>query len=189
MKVYFLLLGTLVLGESLYDFKVNDIKGNPIDLSDYKGKALLILNTASQCGHTDAHLKALKRLHEILSYENRFEILAFPCNDFGEQEPWEAQEIEEFVKSHHKCEFPLMEKVKITGENANPLWKYIIKTTQVSPTWNFQKYLFDSNGKFVKSWDANTSIESIFDDIKSVVDRVPVKTTDSDSEEANKIEL
>lgn len=89
-------------------------------------QALLILNTASQCGHTDSHLKALKRLHEILSYENRFEILAFPCNDFGEQEPWDSQEIEEFVKSHHKCEFPLMEKVKIKGEDVHPLWKYII---------------------------------------------------------------
>jgi len=187
-------LTTVYSEKSIYDFTVNDIKGNPVDLAKYKGKALLILNTASQCGHTDSHLKALKRLHEILSYENKFEILAFPSNDFGEQEPWEATEIEEFVKGHHKCEFPLMEKVKITGgEGASPFWRHIIQTTQISPTWNFQKYLYDSTGKFVKSWDANTSIESIFDDIKAVVDKVKViddKTNDdNDDEEGNKIEL
>jgi glutathione peroxidase len=185
--------------KSIYDFTVNDIKGSPVDLGKYRGKALLILNTASQCGHTDAHLKALKRLHEILSYENRFEILAFPCNDFGEQEPWEATEIEEFVKTHHKCEFPLMEKVKVTGKGANEFWRFLIDSTQISPTWNFQKYLYDSNGKFVKSWDANTSIESIFDDIKAVVDKVKVDTKGKDDgddegenandDDVNKVEL
>jgi len=194
----FLLMVVLAGDEkSIYDFTVNDIKGSPVEMSRFRGRALLILNTASQCGHTDAHLKALKRLHEILSYNNKFEILAFPSNDFGEQEPWEATEIEEFVKVHHKCEFPLMEKVKVSGEGGSSLWKFIIETTQISPTWNFQKYLYDSNGKFVKSWDANTSIESIFDDIKAVVDKVPEvknkkgETTDDDGAEddVNKIEL
>lgn len=82
---------------------------------------------ASQCGHTEAHYKALKRLHDILSHDNKFSVVAFPCNDFGEQEPWESKEIEEFVRGHFKADFPLMSKVQvIAGEGQSPLWKHII---------------------------------------------------------------
>jgi glutathione peroxidase len=82
---------------------------------------------ASQCGHTDSTYKALKRLYDILSYPNRFQILAFPCNDFGEQEPWDEKEIEEFVRGHFKAEFHLFPKVKILEkEGRNDFWKFII---------------------------------------------------------------
>jgi len=157
-------------GQSLYDFKVKTIEGTEVAMESYKNKVLLIVNVASQCGHTDAHYKALKRLHEILSFGENFEILAFPCNDFGEQEPWEHPEIKEFVRNHHKAEFPLFEKVQILQkEGRNELWDYIIDASGSTPGWNFNKYLFDASGKFVKSWDGDTSVESIFDEVETVV--------------------
>jgi glutathione peroxidase len=91
-------------------------------------QVLLLVNVASQCSQTDTHYKALKRLHDILSYSERFSVLAFPCNDFGEQEPWEPKEIEEFVRGHFKAEFPLFSKTSIVaGPKQHPLWKFVIR--------------------------------------------------------------
>jgi len=153
-------------------------------MDTYKNKVLLIVNVASQCGHTDAHYKALKRLHEILSFGENFEILAFPCNDFGEQEPWEHAEIQEFVRNHHKVEFPLFEKVQILQKDGrNELWDYIIDASGSTPGWNFNKYLFDASGKFVKAWDGDTSVESIFDEVETVVKAADAKNPKSDNKE------
>jgi len=155
---------------SVYDFKVPDIKGQSVDLGAYKGQVTLIVNVASQCGHTDSHYKALKRLQDILGFKDKFSVLAFPSNDFGEQEPWEEKEIEEFVRGHFKADFPLFSKVKVIGDEADPLWKFIVSSSGVSPQWNFQKYLISKEGKVLKSWDATVSVESIFTYVQNVID-------------------
>ncbi|OXA56500.1 putative phospholipid hydroperoxide glutathione peroxidase 6, mitochondrial [Folsomia candida] len=118
--------------QSLYSFTLPDITGKEIDFSTFKGKTILVVNVASQCGQTDAHYKSLKRLHDILSFSpstpdggSSFEILAFPSNDFGDQEPWEEKEIEEFVRGHFKAEFLLFPKTIVKGEEIHPFWKWI----------------------------------------------------------------
>jgi len=159
--------------DSVYDFKVTDIKGQTVDLGTYKGQVTLIINVASQCGHTDSHYKALKRLQDILGFKDKFSVLAFPSNDFGEQEPWDEKEIEEFVRGHFKADFPLFSKVKVIGDDAHPLWKFIVSSSGVSPRWNFQKYLISQEGKVLKSWDATISVESIFSYVQNVIDGNP----------------
>jgi len=83
------------------------------------------VNTASQCSLTDSHFKALKRLHDILSFGDQFNVLAVPSNDFGDQEPWDEPEVEEYVRGHFKAEFPLLGKTKVIGSDASDLWKWV----------------------------------------------------------------
>ena len=83
------------------------------------------MNTASQCSLTDSHFKSLKRLHDILSFGDKFNVIAFPSNDFGDQEPWDEPEVEEYVRGHFKAEFPLMGKTKVIGTEAVDLWKWV----------------------------------------------------------------
>jgi len=163
------LLITTTTSSSLYDFKIKDISGVDVDFKQFKGKTLLLVNTASQCGQTDAHYKSLKRLHEILSFGGKFEILAFPCNDFGEQEPWDDKEIEEFVRGHFKAEFKLFPKMKILGSDKHPFWAFVEATSSSPPSWNFGKYLYNQKGEFIKSWDANVSVEDIFEAVRGVI--------------------
>jgi len=170
---------------SVYDFQVPDIKGENVDLATYKGQVTLVVNVASQCGHTDSHYKALKRLQDILGFKDKFSVLAFPSNDFGEQEPWEEKEIEEFVRGHFKADFPLFSKVKVIGDDAHPLWKFIVSSSGISPQWNFQKYLVSKEGKVIKSWDATTSVESIFSHVQNVIDGKPIDSKTSSSGESS----
>jgi len=177
-SVIFLFLGCVNCGQdSFYSFKVKDTQGNEVDLADYSNKVTLVVNAASQCGHTESHYKALKRLHDILSFGDKFSVLAFPSNDFGEQEPWEDAEILEFVRGHFKAEFPVFAKRNVIGSEASPEWKWLAEKS-VAPKWNFQKYLINQNGQVVKSWDAKTSVESIFEAVKSVIDGVDLPEKD-----------
>jgi len=171
-----------------YTFKVPDIKGNEVDFSQYKGTVVLVVNVASQCGHTDSHYKAMKRLQDILGYDKKFTILAFPCNNFNEQEPWENQEIEEFVRGHYKADFPLFGKVDIIGENAIPLYKWITKQS-TAPEWNFHKYLIDTEGNIIKNWASGTTVETIFDEIHSLIKKNDSGESSEDSSKEQKQEL
>src|SRR5882672_8010773 len=129
---------------SVYDFKVPGLDGKTIDLAKFKGKKLLIVNTASKCGFTPQYAD-LEKLYE--QYKDKLVIVGFPANDFGEQEPGTNSEISEFCKKNYGVTFPLAAKVDVVGENTTPLFKYLteeaIKLGTPAPVlkWNFTKFL------------------------------------------------
>lgn len=133
----------------LYDFTMDDIDGKPVNLSQYKGKALLVVNTASFCGNTPQYTD-LEALYEQY-HDKGFEILAFPANNFGQQEPGTNAEIKGFCLTKYSVSFPLFSKISVKGSDKHPLYQYL---TEKSPfpgevEWNFQKYLVDRNGNIV----------------------------------------
>ncbi|KAK2664049.1 hypothetical protein Ddye_002623 [Dipteronia dyeriana] len=154
---------------SVYDFTVKDARGNDVDLSIYKGKVLMIVNVASQCGLTNSNYTELSQLYE--KYKNQgLEILAFPCNQFGSQEPGSNEEILEFACTRFKAEYPIFDKVDVNGDNAAPLYKHL-KSSKAggglfgdSIKWNFSKFLVDKQGNVVNRYAPTTtplSIETI----------------------------
>jgi glutathione peroxidase len=137
----------------LYGFQLPDIDGRPVDLKMFKGKVLLIVNTASMCGNTPQYA----RLQEMYDrYRDRgFEVLAFPANDFGQQEPGTNEEIKGFCYTKYSISFPLFSKISVTGKSQHPLYQYLTErsTFPGSVTWNFQKYLVDRSGKIIGKYD------------------------------------
>jgi glutathione peroxidase len=149
-----LLLSLLLVtgsASSIYDFKVPSLDGNTIDLAKYKGKKILIVNTASKCGFTPQYAD-LEKLYT--TYQSKLVIVGFPANNFGQQEPGTAREISEFCTKNYGVTFPMAEKVDVVGENIHPLFKYLTdeakKLGVTDPIkWNFTKFLLDENGKLV----------------------------------------
>lgn len=142
--------------KSIFEFKANLISGEAKDLSDYKGKVLLIVNTASGCGFTPQY-EALQGLYE--KYKDRgFEVLAFPSNNFGGQEPGSNEEIQKFCNLRFKVKFPLFEKVDVKGASAHPLFKYLTQESahKGSIKWNFSKFLIDQNGQVIDRFASTT---------------------------------
>lgn len=136
--------------KSIYQFNVKKLNGEEISLDEFKNKVLLIVNTASQCGFTP-QLKDLEDLRK--SYQDKdFEVLAFPSNDFGGQEPLDGSAIGTFCAINFGTHFPLFEKVRVRGPYTHPLFKFLADKKQngnvnTAPRWNFHKYLVDTNGK------------------------------------------
>jgi len=128
---------------SLYDFKMNAIDGNVIDFNQYKGKTLLIVNTASKCGYTPQY-EDLQNLHE--KYGDKVTILGFPANNFGGQEPGTNLQIAEFCKENFGVTFQMFEKISVKGDDQHPLYKWLKEQTGQEPTWNFCKYLVKPDG-------------------------------------------
>jgi glutathione peroxidase len=141
-----------VAAMSVYDFKVPGLDGNAIDLAKYKGKKLLIVNTASKCGFTPQYAE-LQKLYE--KYKDKLTIVGFPANNFGSQEPGTNTEIKEFCSKNYGVSFPMAEKVDVVGDNIHPLFKYLTdeakKLGVADPVikWNFTKFLIDENGKLL----------------------------------------
>jgi glutathione peroxidase len=137
---------------SVYDFKVPALDGGTIDLSSFKGKKLLIVNTASKCGFTPQYAD-LEKLYE--TYKDKLVIVGFPANNFGSQEPGTNSEIKEFCKKNFGVTFPMAAKVDVVGDNISPLFKYLTAQANAigveSPVikWNFTKFLLDENGKLI----------------------------------------
>lgn len=135
--------------QSIYRFSVQKLNGEEVNLSDYRNKVLLIVNTASQCGFTP-QLKELEALrHEFEGQD--FEILAFPSNDFGGQEPLDSSSIGKFCKINFGAHFPVFGKMQVKGQDAHPLFKFLSSKkengrVQSAPKWNFHKYLVDRSG-------------------------------------------
>lgn len=135
---------------SIYDFKVDGLEGGTIDFSEYRGKKILIVNTASECGFTPQY-KLLEDLHE--EYLDSLVIVGFPANNFGGQEPGTNHEISLFCDRNYGVSFPMAAKVSVAGEDQHPLFKWL--TEQPNPDytgeikWNFEKFLLDENGKLV----------------------------------------
>jgi len=135
--------------QSLFDLKVNALDGTPVDLGQYKGHVVLVVNVASKCGFTPQYA-GLEKLY--LDYKDKgLVILGFPANDFGHQEPGTPEEIATFCRSKYSVTFPMFEKVEVLKKDANQAPVYQFLTTGFpEPSWNFCKYLIDSNGKVLK---------------------------------------
>jgi glutathione peroxidase len=151
--IFATLISMMLTGGSIYDFKVKGLDGNTIDFADFKGKKILIVNTASQCGYTPQY-EELEKLYE--KYKGKLVVIGFPANNFGQQEPGSNEDIATFCKKNFGVTFPMAEKVSVKGEDIHPLFKYLsdeaIKSGGTEPVikWNFTKFLVDENGKLVK---------------------------------------
>jgi glutathione peroxidase len=156
----------------IYDFTVKDIHGKSVKLSEYKGKPLLIVNTASECGFTPQY-KGLEALFEKL-HGKGLEILGFPCNQFGGQEPGTEAEIEQFCEVNYGVTFPMFAKIDVNGDNAAPLYKYLKKEKpglmgSEAIKWNFTKFLVDREGRVVERYAPNTEPAAIAGDIAKLL--------------------
>ena len=139
----------------IYDFKVKDIHGKTVDLDVYKGKVLLVVNTASKCGFTPQY-KGLEKLYKDLSGKG-LEILGFPCNQFGAQEPGSEEEIESFCEVNYGVTFPLFAKVDVNGDKAHPLYEHLKSEApgvlgSKGIKWNFTKFLVNRKGEVVRRY-------------------------------------
>ncbi|XP_076355823.1 glutathione peroxidase 7-like [Tachypleus tridentatus] len=160
---------------SLYNLTAFDSKGQKIFLEQFRGKVTLVVNVATYCGFTRDHYPALVKLQDILG-SKKFSVLAFPCNQFGEQEPDSDEEIEEFVKQMYKVNFPLFSKIDVVGKNAHSVYKNLKAQSGKEPKWNFWKYLVDHHGYVINAWGPGVSVEDIFDDVKSAVEKAEQST-------------
>lgn len=137
---------------SIYDFKMKTLDGQELSLSKFKGKKILIVNTASECGYTPQY-KNLQALHE--QYGSKLVVIGFPANNFGGQEPGNSNEIKSFCTKNYGVTFQMMEKISVKGDDMHPLYKWLSSADQngscsEAPGWNFCKYLIDENGNVVK---------------------------------------
>jgi len=132
---------------SVYDFKIKSLDGKDIDFNQYRGKKLLIVNTASKCGKTPQYA-GLEKLHE--QYGNQVIVLGFPANNFLWQEPGSSAEIAEFCERNYGVKFQMFEKVSVKGRNQHPLYQWLQGKTGKKPDWNFAKYIVDEDGSTVK---------------------------------------
>jgi len=162
-----LILSVALTGGTIYDFKVAGLDGTDIDFSQFKGKKILIVNTASKCGNTPQY-KDLEALYE--KYKNKLVIVGFPANNFGEQEPGTNSDIKEFCTKNYGVSFPMAEKVSVRGDDIHPLFKWLVdqskelaknvptdnskdlvwkKFLQDPVIWNFTKFLLDEKGNLI----------------------------------------
>src|SRR5580765_606885 len=137
--------------KSIYEFKVPGLDGKTINFKKFKGKKIMIVNTASKCGNTPQY-SDLEKLYE--QYKDKLVIIGFPANNFGKQEPGSNEEIGEFCKKNYGVTFPMAEKVSVKGDDIHPVFKYLVdeskKLGQEDPIkWNFTKFLLDENGKLI----------------------------------------
>ncbi|KAF8035657.1 hypothetical protein BT93_C1630 [Corymbia citriodora subsp. variegata] len=158
--------------KTLYDFTVKDIDRNDVSLSKFKGKVLLIVNVASKCGLTTSNYKELSHIYEKYKTQG-FEILAFPCNQFGGQEPGSNPDIKQFACTRFKAEFPIFDKVDVNGPGTVPVYQFLKSSAGGFLgdliKWNFEKFLVDKNGKVVERYPPTTSPFQIEKDIQKLL--------------------
>jgi glutathione peroxidase len=146
-----ILTSFMIAAVSIYDFKVDAIDGGSIDLAAYKGKKILIVNTASECGNTPQY-EELEQLYR--KYKDKLVVIGFPANNFGGQEPGNNEEIIKFCKKNYGVSFPMASKVSVKGDDIAPLFKYLTEEAKKAGfedpiKWNFTKFLIDENGKLL----------------------------------------
>ncbi|XP_071723940.1 probable phospholipid hydroperoxide glutathione peroxidase [Rutidosis leptorrhynchoides] len=158
--------------KSIHDFTVKDVDGKDVSLSKFKGKALLIVNVASRCGLTSSNYTELSHVYEKYKTQG-LEILAFPCNQFGGQEPGSNQQIKDFACTRFKAEFPIFDKVEVNGPNTAPVYQFLKSSAGGFLgdliKWNFEKFLVDKNGKVVERYPPTTSPFQIERDIQKLL--------------------
>ncbi len=191
----FTILSVSVMAQNVYDFTVKDAKGNDFSLGAYKGKVCLIVNTATRCGFTPQYTE-LEALYEKLSGQG-FEILDFPCNQFGQQAPGTMEEIQEFCQLNYNTKFPQFNKIEVNGPNESGLYTYLKSKAgfagfdmnhkigkilhdmlskqnadyakEPSIKWNFTKFLIDKEGNVIKRYEPTHSITEMENDIVALL--------------------
>lgn len=154
---------------NLYDIRINDIKGQPLDFSQFAGKKVLLVNTASACGLTPQYAQ-LQELYA--NHADQVEVIGLPCNDFAGQEPGTPEEIVSFCNLNYNVTFPLTEKVAIKGEHPHPIYQWLTSQAQNGHSdsevkWNFQKYLIDEKGNLQAVFAPTTEVFS--DEVLSAI--------------------
>lgn len=157
---------------SIYDFKAIDIQGHEQELSAYKGKVLLIVNTASKCGFTP-QFEGLETMYKEL-HEKGLEVLGFPCNQFAQQDKGSDSEIAGFCMKNYGVSFPMFSKIEVNGENTHPLYQYLKKEARgVLGTqkikWNFTKFLINQDGKVIKRFAPTAKPENIAKQVRALL--------------------
>ena len=164
MKIALLALSLVVTGmlqaQTIYDFKVEDIDGKTVDLASFKGKKVMIVNTASKCGLTP-QFEELEKLYNLYKASG-FVVIGFPTNDFMSQDPGSNEEIKAFCTKNYGVSFPMMAKIKVKGNEKHPLYQFLTQKEKNGlednkVQWNFQKYLINETGKLVKVIKPTTS--------------------------------
>ena len=156
---------------AIYDFKVNDYKGNPVDLNEYKGKVLLIVNTATKCGFTPQYdeLEALYGKYK----DQGFVVLDFPCNQFFRQAPGSSEEIHTACVLRFNIAFPQFEKIEVNGDKEHPLYRYLKDNCPVNKgkkiKWNFTKFLVDREGNIVNRFEPTAKPSEFEEEIKKLL--------------------
>ncbi|MEZ5015830.1 MAG: glutathione peroxidase [Flavipsychrobacter sp.] len=154
---------------SIYDFKVEALDGGTINFADYKGKKILIVNTASKCGFTPQY-EDLEQLYT--KYKDQLVIIGFPANNFGKQEPGSNEEIASFCKKNYGVSFPMAAKISVKGKDMAPIYHWLTnkdynKVKNSSVKWNFQKYLIDENGQLIDVY--GSTVKPMSDKIISAI--------------------
>lgn len=157
---------------SIYDFTANRLDGKPESLANYKGKVLLIVNTASECGFTP-QFGGLQELHQAYG-ERGLAVLGFPCNQFGGQEPGDAEKIGAFCQKNFGVTFPMFAKIDVNGDDAHPLYQYLKAEARGALgtefiKWNFTKFLVDKNGKVIDRFAPTTKPEDLAKKIEALL--------------------
>jgi len=155
----------------IYEFKARSLAGEMIDLERYRGRVMLVVNTASHCGFTNQYA-GLQQLHQ--KFNPGLAVLGFPCNQFGQQEPGDAGEIGAFCQKNYGVEFQMFDKVNVNGGEADPIFKYL---TEAAPgvlgskavKWNFTKFLIDKDGKVLKRFAPNVAPEALEKEISELI--------------------
>ena len=149
--------------DNIYSFKVKDDKGTEVSLEQYKGKVLLIVNTATRCGFTPQY-KDLEAIYEKYNKQG-FEILDFPCNQFGGQAPGTIAEIKEFCSTNYNVKFTQFDKIEVNGENEHPLYTYLKANAENKNNirWNFTKFLISADGKILKRFESGDKMTDVED--------------------------
>ena len=154
-----ILAGSQNMTGNIYNIKIKNVYGEETSLKVYQGKKILIVNVASNCGYTNQY-KDLQQLQD--QYGDKLQVIAFPCNDFGSQEPGTDKQIAQFCESNYNVKFPVMSKINIRSKPIHPIYKWL-STSELNgwndskPRWNFYKYLIDENGNLIKSFGSGTS--------------------------------
>ncbi|CAJ0586841.1 unnamed protein product, partial [Mesorhabditis spiculigera] len=166
-------ISPLIMAKNFYEFEVKDSQGNPIKLGEkYKGKVVIVVNVASECGLTNANYTQMKELLDKYKSQG-LEVAAFPCNQFGGQEPKCELDIKNFVADKFKFEPDLFGKVKVNGDDADPLWKFLKKeqggTLLDAIKWNFTKFLVDREGNIVKRYGPTHEPKDMVKDVEKVL--------------------
>jgi glutathione peroxidase len=153
---------TTLSAQSIHSFTVKSIDGKDIKMSSFKGKKILIVNTASKCGYTPQY-ESLEKVYE--QYKDKLVIIGFPCIQFGGQEPGSNEEIVEFCKKNYGVTFPLADKVDVKGTNTAAIYQWLTQKSKngvldASISWNFNKFLLDENGKMIAYYPSNVKPDS-----------------------------
>ena len=169
--LFFTLITSFTMAQtSIYDLSFDDISGNKVNLSDFKGKKIMFVNTASECGFTGQYAE-LQELHE--KYGDKLVLIGFPCDQFGGQEPGSESEIQSFCKKNYGVTFLMASKIDVKGENQHPVYQWLTSKDQngvdnSTVMWNFEKFIVDENGNLVDHF--KSPVTPMSDKIISIID-------------------